>query len=682
MSDFRPITCLNTVYKVVSKLLAARLKAILPPIISHCQSAFMPGRLLLENILLATEIVQGYNKKNISPRAMLKVDLRKAFDTVSWDFILSTLRAINCPDIFIGWIYQCLTTASFSISVNGHTGGFFRSSHGLRQGDPMSPYLFVLVMEVFSGLLRSRYTSGYIAYHPRTSQVEISHLMFADDVMVFFDGASSSLHGIYETLDDFAGWSGLHMNREKTKLFHAGLSHHESTAITSYGFKVGSLPIKYLGLPLMSRKLKISEYAPLIEKISSRFTSWAVRSLSFAGRVQLLASVISGIVNFWISAFILPLGCIRQIESLCSRFLWSGSIDTKGMAKVKWSQICLPRNEGGLGLRRFGTWNRTLCLRMIWLLFSNSGSLWVAWHKYHNCSISTSFWIQPEKSSDSWNWRCILRLRCLAENFVRCKIGDGKTASFWFDHWTPFGPLIKLLGTDGPRSLRAPLNAKVADLCNSVGWTLAAPRTDSACNLMIYLTSIDLPTLSGELDVYDWVVEDKLCNGFSSAKTWAALRPRSDVVSWAKTVWFKGATPKHAFHMWVTNLDRLPTKTRLASWGMQLQTTCGLCSLDIEDRDHLFLTCEFACFLWHTVSVRLELPAFSFVVWNDLMDWTLQRNRRSPPTLPSASSLCNLCSTPFGSRETTSSTIMRLFCRQWCLRPLTGKSKTPLLQED
>ncbi|VYS51747.1 unnamed protein product [Arabidopsis thaliana] len=150
---------------------------------------------------------------------------------------------------------------------------------------------------------------------------------------------------------------------------------------------------------------------------------------------------------------------------------------------------------------------------------------------------------------------------------------------------------------------------------------------------MIYLTSIDLPTLSGELDVYDWVVEDKLCNGFSSAKTWAALRPRSDVVSWAKTVWFKGATPKHAFHMWVTNLDRLPTKTRLASWGMQLQTTCGLCSLDIEDRDHLFLTCEFACFLWHTVSVRLELPAFSFVVWNDLMDWTLQRNRRSPPTL-------------------------------------------------
>lgn len=343
MTDFRPISCLNTVYKVISKLLAGRLKAVLPSVINHSQSAFLPGRLLLENVLLATEIIQGYNKKDVAPSAMLKVDLRKAFDSVRWDFIITTLKAINLPEKFIGWIFECISTASFSISVNGQSNGFFRNTKGLRQGDSLSPLLFVLAMEVFSGLLQSRYESGYISYHPKTANLEISHLMFADDVMIFFDGNSSSLHGIYETPEDFAGWSGLHMNREKTQLFHAGLSQPESTALASYGFTPGSLPIRYLGLPLMSRKLKISEYATLIHKISSRFNAWAVKSLSFAGRIQLISSVISGLVNFWISAFILPLGCIRKIESLCSRFLWSGRIDTKGMTKVAWSQVCLPK---------------------------------------------------------------------------------------------------------------------------------------------------------------------------------------------------------------------------------------------------------------------------------------------------------------------------------------------------
>lgn len=341
---------------------------------------------------------------------MLKVDLRKDFDSVRWDFIISTLKAANLPEKFIGWIHQCISTATFSVLVNGQSRGFFKSTTGLRQGDPLSPYLFVLAMEVFSGLLHSRYASGYITYHPRTASLEISHLMFADDVMIFFDGSSSSLHGIYETLEDFAGWSGLHMNREKTQLFHAGLSELECIVLASYGFTIGSLPIRYLGLPLMSRKLKITEYATLIDKITARFNSWAVKSLSFAGRLQLIASVISGLVNFWISTFILPMGCIRNIESLCSRFLWSGRIDKKGMAKIAWSQESLPKKEGGLGLRRFAAWNKILCLRLIWILFSNSGSLWVAWHKHHNVSVSTSFWNQSEKSNDSWNWKCLMRL--------------------------------------------------------------------------------------------------------------------------------------------------------------------------------------------------------------------------------------------------------------------------------
>lgn len=233
----------------------------------------------------------------------------------------------------------------------------------------------------------------------------------------------------------------------------------------------------------MYRKLKIYEYAPLLDKITGRFRLWAVRFLSFVGRLQLISSVIAGTVNFWITTFILPRGCIKKIESLCSRFLSSGTIDGKCLAKVAWSTVCLPKKEGGLGLRRFSLWNTTLCLRLIWLLFSKSGSLWVAWHKHHHLRNS-SFWTLNDHVNDYWTWKTLLKLRPLAERFVKCSVGNGKIASFWFDSCTPLGPLIKVLEEEGPRSSRIPLNAKVDDAC-----MLASPRSEQAMALHSHLTT-------------------------------------------------------------------------------------------------------------------------------------------------------------------------------------------------
>lgn len=157
----------------------------------------------------------------------------------------------------------------------------------------MSPYLFVLTMETFSRLLLSRFESGLIGYHPKTSELKLTHLMFADDVMLFFDGANNSLHGISDCLDNFGSWSGLKMNRSKTELFTSGLDEDESRAIASFGFKVGSLPIRYLGLPLMCRKLRISDYEPLLQKLINKFRSWAIKTLSFAERLLFLNTVIA-----------------------------------------------------------------------------------------------------------------------------------------------------------------------------------------------------------------------------------------------------------------------------------------------------------------------------------------------------------------------------------------------------
>ncbi|KAG7579142.1 Reverse transcriptase domain [Arabidopsis thaliana x Arabidopsis arenosa] len=629
-SDFRPISCMNTLYKVIAKLLTDRLQNLLSCVISSAQSAFLPGRSLAENVLLATEMVHGYNWKNISPRGMLKVDLRKAFDSVRWDFVIAAMRALAIPKRFINWVYQCISTPTFTVSVNGCNGGFFKSTKGLRQGDPLSPYLFVLAMEVFSNLLHSRYAAGYIHYHPKASDLNISHLMFADDVMIFFDGGSSSLHGICETLDDFASWSGLKVNKDKSQLFHAGLDQIECNATVAYGFPLGTLPIRYLGLPLMCRKLRIAEYEPLLEKITNKFRSWATKCLSFAGRIQLIASVIFGSINFWMSTFVLPKGCIKKIECLCSRFLWSGNIEEGRVAKVSWAALCLPKNEGGLGLRRLQEWNKTLSMRLIWRLFDQKDSLWAQWHRHHHLRNS-SFWEVVASANDSWTWKSLLNLRPLAAQFVKCSVGNGSKASFWFDNWTSLGPLIRSLGEIGYRSLRVPLSAKVADAYCDEGWRLPLSRSGPALAIHDHISTLPAPTADLEDDLYMWCVDDIVCQGFSAAKTWDSLRPRDTVKDWAASIWFKGAVPKHAFNMWVSHLNRLPTRQRLASWGHINSTSCCLCTIASESRDHLLLLCEFSSQIWRLVFNRICPRQRLFSSWQELLSWT----RFSSPAAPS-----------------------------------------------
>lgn len=186
---------------------------------------------------------------------------------------------------------------------------------------------------------------------------------------------------------------------------------------------------------------------------------------------------------------------------------------------------------------------------------------------------------------------------------------------------------------EGTRNLRIHIDAPVSASCNAGGWSLPHPRSEQEVNLHLYLTGIPLPSIDRGPDQFFWLTNGIKNRVFSSSKTWDALRPRAAIQDVAKHLWFSGATPKHAFHFWVTNLNRLPTRSRLASWGMQVQTECCVCNSEIENRDHLMLTCHYATVLWSQVRRHLRVSVPSFTDWTQLIHWTTSSSSTAPGNL-------------------------------------------------
>lgn len=335
VSDFRSISCCNTIYKVISKLLVHRLKPMLPDLILPNQTAFVQGRLLIENTVLASEIVHGYHRNKGPQRLVLKVDIAKSFDTINWDFILNCLSGIGVPYLFIRWLKACICTPSFSVGYNGTVHGYFKNKRGLRQRDPLSPYLFVIAMNCLSLLLDKAAEEGKFDYHHRCVQSKLTHLCFADDLLIFTEGSLSSVQGVLEVLRSFEARSGLALSITKTNFFTSGVPASEISHISrETGLTHASLPIRYMGIPLVTKKLSMSNCEPLIQSVKAKLNSWSAKSLSFAGRLLLINTVISGISNFWCATFILPKFCIKTINSLCGAYFWKCTIEENHTARV------------------------------------------------------------------------------------------------------------------------------------------------------------------------------------------------------------------------------------------------------------------------------------------------------------------------------------------------------------
>lgn len=359
------------------------------------------------------------------------------------------------------------------------------------------------------------------------------------------------------------------------------------------------------------------DYSPLIDKIRTRLISWTSKCLSYAGRLQLISSVITSISSFWCSVFRLPQRCFDEIESLCSAFLWSGNPKTTSGAKVAWADICKPKIEGGLGLRKLRDVSRVYAYKLIWRLFSRSGSLWVAWTK-QNLMRNGFFWTSPNTSLGSWVWRKLLKLREEIKPFIRAQVNNGETVSFWHDHWLPIGRLLDLTGAAGPMILGTPLQVTVKEALGPNGWRLRRTRFPHFASIIEQLRNQPVPSPSQGSDIFFWRHEiDDYKPGFSTSLTWEQIRVPQAVAVWNSVVWFPQGIPRCSFITWLAIRDRLSTGVRVRMWGGD--QPCVLCGERDESRDHIFFACPYSFNVWSDVAGKLLGPRLD-PDWDNMLD--------------------------------------------------------------
>ncbi|XP_060210422.1 uncharacterized protein LOC132637332 [Lycium barbarum] len=299
VGDYRLIACYNTIYKV--------------------------------------HLVRLYNRKQTSSSCLIKIDLKKAYDTVEWGFVEEMLYALEFSHKCIRWIMNYLTFVQYTIAINGGLYGNIQGKRGLIQGDPIFPLIFVICMEYFTRTMNIVAHQEGFGFHTKCRSMKLKHLCFANDVLLFSKGDFQSVLLLLRGLKTFSNTSGLCTNASK----------------------------------------KISKIVRdvLLDKISARIKYWGTRHLSYAGKVLLVNSVLMHVHSYWYSIFLLPKQVLKGITALCRNFLWDGKAVTSKSPLVAWDLVYRAKHKGSLGIIDCFKWNEVAIDKYVWNIAQKANNL-------------------------------------------------------------------------------------------------------------------------------------------------------------------------------------------------------------------------------------------------------------------------------------------------------------------
>ncbi|KAM6593181.1 hypothetical protein CsatA_000884 [Cannabis sativa] len=623
MSDLRPIALCNVLYKVCSKVLANRLKVALPLVISDNQSAFIPGRLITDNIMISFEVMHYLKRKRLGKEGYMaiKLDMSKAYDRVEWSFLCDMMLKMGFDSRVTNLIYQCISTVTYSVTHGGHELDPLTPSRGIRQGDPLSPYLFLICAEGFSSLIKSFEARGELhGCRVCNGAPVISHMLFADDSYLYCKAIEKEALNVIRLLQLFEQASGQQVNLAKSTIFFSSNTTESVKArmCSLLGMIEAPPNSLYLGLPCTMGRNKNAILGFLKDKMEKRILSWEGRLLSKAGKEVLVKTVAQALPSYAMSVFLLPVDTCNKLEGMMAKFWWrSDSSKSHGVHWKSWQHLTKHKHFGGLGFRDLRDFNLSMLGKQAWRLIVNESSLVSRLYKARYFPRG-SFFTAELGHNPSFIWKSIFDTQKLVLSGVRCNIGPGTSINIQRDPWLPdaSNPFVttQLVGLDDCQVASLMDNHDrswdlevLNDLFNNRDRDLICKTPISSAPSDFWYWSLNPSGVYKVKDAYNLLhKDDGLLLSAEERRLW-------------KIAWNINVPPKVLHFLWRSLSETLPTKVQLASRHVPLDLQCPMCNFEDESIVHLLIQCSFAQSCWHRSSLNAAaLLDGKFSTWFEL----------------------------------------------------------------
>ncbi|XP_026416903.1 uncharacterized protein LOC113312360 [Papaver somniferum] len=591
VKDYRTIGLSNFVFKIITKIMATRLSTVLKNLISEEQVAFMKGRNIHENISLASELINEISSSRKYGNIGLKLDISQAFDTVCWEFIAEVFRQYSFSDNWYAWILSVLNSGKISIMVNGCPEGFFSISRGLRKVDPLSPLIFILIEDVSSRNLSKLFARRSMHYMVRKKGIAPSHLLFADDILIFCRGNLQSLQNLVTILGMYKRASGQCVNFSKSQFYYEGGSNSRAVEISNFlGMGRAYFPDRYLGIQLKPVIVRIIHVRQVVEKIKDKLEGWKGQLLSFQARLVLIKSVISIYIIHSMVVYKWPCMAIKQVDKAIRNFLWSGDAEKRKYFTVRYDSLCCTKSEGGLGIKKLLDVNKAMLMKL-WISIRDSDKIWERFLKAKYFNGNGNLIDYKLGLSVFPGIRLVFNF---VQKHTRSIIGNGENSSLFFDNWCGDFSIAKKLGisSKGPKDFQA----KVCDIIVDGIW--AIPQATRNLMLRCNIDEDNLPIIDVGDEYKIWDLDKKCVFSVKSAK--AAINSPTAIQPCAALFSRKVVHPSLGVQYWkiwtkqcCATDDNIIKKT-----GRSLASMYRLCRKNCETLSHITWHCSFARRIW------------------------------------------------------------------------------------
>nr|XP_027100870.1 uncharacterized protein LOC113719906 [Coffea arabica] len=623
LKNYRPISLCSVIYKIISKILANRLKNVLDSCISKTQSAFIPDRQILDNVIISHEYMHYLKNKRQGKEGYMaiKLDMAKAYDRVEWHFLLAMMEQMGFCATWINWIHSCLKTVSYSFNYNGEVKGYVSPERGIRQGDPLSPYLFLICSEGFSNLLRRAEESKRIEGLKISRQGPVlTHLFFADDSIIFCKANKEVAGEIMKVLKVYENSSGQLVNLDKSAVFFSKnvVSEKKGEICQALGGMREATQGKYLGLPMVVSRTKEQIFGFVRDNIRKRFQNWKNRFLSPAGKEVLLKAVAMAMPTYIMSCFKLPRKLCKDVCALMANFWWGESNGKNKIHWISWERMAWEKKAGGLGFKDLEAFNQALLGKQMWRLITRPNLLVTKVLKAKYFPKEFILHCSPTKNA-SWFWQGLMGARSLLNEGLIRRIGNGRSTSIWEHKWIP--------DTTTGRPTTSRRNncglEKVEELICHQRWNRNIifrnfNRDDAHKILAIPLGLSERedsfywqPKAGGQYTVnsgYNLLMKQnrkrKKGNPDGASSSYADGSPQ--VVQMWNTLWSLNIKHKIKFFIWKCIQGALPVKEAVRRRTGQGDPTCTTCGTAQETVEHLLLTCPHSMNIWKAAPIQWD----------------------------------------------------------------------------